>query len=57
MEVQCPECRTWNIAIDTMPDFVFALWAWENGGADCPSCGYTVLFESECKFREVEDEK
>lgn len=59
-QAKCPECKEWSGVIDTMPDFVFAAWAWAaNNGSDCPHCGFMVLFESECEFRtrEIRDEK
>lgn len=53
-EAKCPECGKWSEVVDTAPGFPYSLWEWKiNHGADCPNCGYLVLFESECDFREV----
>ena len=53
-EAKCPECGQWSEIVDTTPRFCFAMWEWKkNKSADCPHCGYLVLFESECDFREV----
>jgi DNA-directed RNA polymerase subunit RPC12/RpoP len=52
-EARCPNCNKWSEVIDVLDEtFPYEMWVWRiNETAECPYCGYVVLFESECDFR------
>lgn len=65
-QAQCPQCEEWSevewehfvyaAQVDdgeVTPGYVSGIW-WKDS-AGCPNCDATVLVESECNFRKIEN--